>query len=358
MPKNIYARVRHYANPKNTRRLFEVTITLIATLGLAAGAYLTFIHSPLFAMLFIPPLGLFLVRCFIMQHDCSHGALFEKRSANRWLGRALSLFSFTPFEFWRWSHMMHHKSNANLDQRGIGDIFLLTVQEYRDASKFQKLLYRLSRHPAILLLLLAPLYFLAIMRFNFSYYSKSPGYKKSATHSIYLTNVALAVFYGGLCYLLGYQFILFIFLPSLLLAAVIGTWLFYVQHNFPDSYFKRETTGWDHLSASLHGSSYYKLPWILEWLTGYIGYHHIHHFNAKVPFYRLREAFLKVSELQSPKTYSIKDSITLAKLALYDETAGRFITWNQYHQTKWFYYPRMTIRLLQWVTFQTKRKAA
>lgn len=324
-------RVSDYTAPKKMRRFVEIALTLLATLGIGTAAYFVHQYSTLWSLLFIVPLGLFFVRCFIIQHDCSHGALFQKKSTNQWLGRALSLLTFTPFEFWRWNHLVHHKNNANLDQRGIGDIYMLTLQEYQDAGFFHKLLYRLSRQPLIMLLILAPIYFLGVMRFNFKYYTKVPGYKKSATHSIYLTNIALAVFYGLLCYGLGYHFVLSILFPAFLFAAAIGTWLFYVQHTFPDAYFAREDKGWDHLSASLEGSSYYKLPWILTWMTGYIGYHHIHHFNAKIPFYRLRETFAAITEFQSPKTYSLKDSLTLAKLVLYDEALGRFITWRQYH---------------------------
>lgn len=333
MQKNIYTRVSTYSRSKPLRRTIEIAVTLLSTIALVAAAYFVFMYSPMLSILFTLPLSLFMVRCFIIQHDCSHGALFKKRSHNQWLGRLMSLLTFTPFTFWRWSHMVHHKHNANLDKRGIGDIYMLTTKEYQESTKFQKCLYRLSRYPAIMLFILAPLYFLGIMRFNFNYYTKAPDYKRSATNSIYLTNIALVLFYGSLCYLLSYPFVLLVLLPAFLMAAVIGTWLFYVQHTFPDSYFERENNGWDHLTASLEGSSYYKLPWVLEWLTGYIGYHHIHHFNAKIPFYRLKEAFKNIEEFQSPKTYGLKDSIILAKLVLYDENVGRFITWKQYCQS-------------------------
>lgn len=332
MLHTLYSQAGHFNSHQKIRRFIELSLTLLATLGIAASAYLIFAHSHLLAMLLIVPFSLCAVRCFIIQHDCSHGALFASKSANRALGRALSLLTFTPFTFWRWGHLTHHKLTSNLDQRGIGDIYMLTVKEYRDASKTTKLLYRLSRHPAIFLLFLAPLYFLVILRFSFSYYKKIPSYNKAAKHSIYLTNLCLFLFYGLLFYVLGAKFMLLIYLPSFLLAAMIGTWLFYVQHNFPDSYFVRQDN-WDHVAASLEGASYYKLPWVLEWLTGYIGYHHIHHFNAKIPFYRLREAYLKTPEFQSSKTYSLKDTITLAKLALYDEKNGGFITWKQYRQS-------------------------
>lgn len=331
MHKNIYTQVIPYTKAKPNRRFVELTLTLFATAILIISAYFTFNYNVLLAIPFIILIGLFLVRCFIIQHDCSHGALFEKKLANQWLGRVLSLLTFTPFAFWKWGHLVHHRCNGNLDQRGIGDIYMLTVQEYSNARTFQKLLYWLSRHPIVMLLILAPLYFLCILRFNFKYYRKVPGYQKSATYSIYLTNISLILFYSALCYLFGYQFLVIILLPAFLLAAIIGTWLFYVQHNFPDSHFARDDK-WGHLTASLSGSSYYQLPSILEWLTGYIGYHHIHHFNPKIPFYRLREVFLEINALQSPKTYGVKDTFKLAQLFLYDENIHRFITWRQYQR--------------------------
>ena len=335
MSENIYVRARYYTSPKKMRRAFEIILTLFLTCTILVLSCFVLRYSALLSMLFIIPLGLFIARCFVIQHDCSHGSLFKKNRNNQWLGRLISLITFTPFGYWRRLHMAHHKHNSKLNHRGIGDVPMRTVKEYRNASKLEKILYRLFRNPLLLLFVIAPFYFIVIFRFYYIFHTKSPGYKRSLTLSIYLTNIALLIFYGSLCYLLGYHFLLIVLLPSLICASMIGTWLFYVQDTFHDSYFVREDNDWSHMSASFKGSSYYHLPWPLEWLTGYIGYHHIHHFNCKIPFYRLREAFNEVQDFQSPKTYGLKDSIGLAKLVLYNEEVGRFITWKQYRAMKY-----------------------
>ncbi|MFZ9035632.1 MAG: fatty acid desaturase [Francisellaceae bacterium] len=333
MSTDVHYIVKKYSAPKKYRRFFELIITIGGCIGLIIGAWMVFAFYPYYAMGFIIPLSLSFVRCFIIQHDCSHGSLFTINAMNRWLGRCISIITFTPFTFWRHNHLIHHRTSSNLDQRGTGDIRMLTTDEYIQEKWFGKLTYRLSRNPFVLFLLLAPLYFLVIMRFNFSYYYRLPGYTDVHRNSIYLTDLTLIIFYVALGLTLSFYFILLILLPAFLLAAIMGVWFFYVQHSFPNSYFARQEK-WDYKKAALEGSSYYKLPCILEWLTGYIGYHHIHHLCPKIPFYRLRETFIYNEAFQSATAYGLKDTIMLSKLVLYDEMKMQFISWHTFYANK------------------------
>ena len=323
-----------FTTQKKTRMTFEIASTIALYIALTLGASYTFHHSPWLAVLFIIPLALCAVKCFIIQHDCSHGSLFKNKKINTYFGRAMSMLTFTPYHFWRWNHLSHHRSSSNLDERGIGDIHMLTVKEYAKLSKTNKFIYRLSRNPFIFLGLLAPLYFMVIMRFILPYHKTAARYDNNVRNSVYLTDVFLILFYVTFGLLLGFKFLLCIYLPTFILSSIIGTWMFYVQHTFPDSYFV-EKKDWDYQSAAFKGSSYYKLPFVLEWATGYIGYHHIHHYSARVPFYRLKEAFHHVPEFQNPVTLTLKDTLMLMKLVVYDTDRMGFITWKEYkHMAK------------------------
>ena len=333
MSQHIYRLTKEYSTPKRCRRFFELSLTIGGCIILIIAAWVAFITYPYYAMVFILPLSFSFMRCFIIQHDCSHHSLFTRSSVNNWLGRCMSIITFTPFTFWRWNHLVHHRTSSNLDKRGTGDINMLTIEEYTKKEWFNKLSYRLLRNPFILFSLLAPIYFIIILRFNFKYYHNIQGYKNAQRNSIYLTNFILVVFYAVLCVVLGYQFLLFILLPAFLIAAMFGVWLFYVQHNFPNSYFVRQDK-WDYKKAALEGASYYRLPFILEWLTGYIGYHHIHHLCPKIPFYRLKEVFLQHEEFKTSKAYGLKDTSMLSKLVLYDEINMQFISWKTFHANK------------------------
>jgi acyl-lipid omega-6 desaturase (Delta-12 desaturase) len=260
------------------------------------------------------PAALLLVRLFAIQHDCGHGSFFASRRANDLLGRVLGVLTLTPYACWRKSHAIHHANSGNLDRRGTGDVRTLTVREYRSLSLRWRLRYRVYRHP-IVLFGLGPIFLFAI---HHRIPTVSPFRHRKIWGSILGTNAALAAIVmlvlltvGGRALLLGY-------LPMFLLAASAGTWLFYIQHQFEHTCWA-SGRDWDFHMAALKGSSFYDLPAVLHWLTGYIGFHHIHHVCSKIPNYRLRECFDENPEFREARRLTLLDSLKCARLALWDE---------------------------------------
>ena len=259
--------------------------------------------------------SLFLVRIFILQHDCGHGSFFAEKKRCTFVGRLASLFTFTPYAKWRDDHNQHHARVGKLEGRGVGDIMTWTVDEYRAATPRARLGYRLYRNPWLLFSIGAIGLFLIGHRI--------PGKttKKLAT-SVHWTTVSLVVFYGLLIWLIGWKSFLMVQLPIIWLAATMGVWLFYVQHQFADTYW-RPAEDWSIWDASLLGSSYYDLPPLLQWLTGNIGLHHIHHLNAKIPNYRLQEVQDTVPQMKNAVRLDLLTALRSLPLALWDpEAAG------------------------------------
>jgi acyl-lipid omega-6 desaturase (Delta-12 desaturase) len=282
-------------------------------------------RSCLWLMFPLAPAAVFLlVRLFAIQHDCGHGSFFASRRANDLLGRAIGLVTLTPYAFWRNSHAVHHASSGNLDRRGIGDITMLTVREYRALSRWRRLVYRAYRHP-IVLFGLGPVYLFVIKN---RIPTVSPLRHRKVWSSILGTNLALAVIVVLMVLTVGTHAFLLGYLPVILLAASIGIWLFYIQHQFEHAYWARGSN-WNFHKAALEGSSFYDLPGVLHWLTGYIGFHHIHHVCSRIPNYRLRECFNQNPEFRAAKRLTLLDSLKCLRLTLWDEERQLLVSFRQ-----------------------------
>jgi omega-6 fatty acid desaturase (delta-12 desaturase) len=275
-------------------------------------------------LLLAVPAGAMLARLFMIQHDCGHGAFFRRRAANDWLGRAISLLTFTPYEYWRRSHALHHARNGNLDHRGTGDVLTLTVGEYRALPRWRRIGYRLYRHPAVLFGF-APA-FLFILQFRLPIGLMRGGWR--TWMSTMSTNAAIAAMIVAAAFLIGIGTFLLIYLPVIIVAATIGVWLFYVQHQFEETSWDRQEA-WSFHEAALHGSSHYELPAVLQWLTANIGIHHIHHLSSRIPFYRLGTVLRDRPELRAVSRLTLRQSFRTAGLTLWDENQRRLVTFRQ-----------------------------
>ncbi|MFB4212456.1 fatty acid desaturase [Shouchella sp. JSM 1781072] len=262
------------------------------------------------------------VRIFIIFHDCTHGSFFQNPKWNRIVGNITGVLTHFPFEKWKHSHSIHHATSGNLDKRGTGDIWVMTVEEYRTATKMDRLKYRLYRNPFILFGL-GPLYlFLIENRIN-----KKDAKRKEKVNTI-LTNASIALIYAGMMMLVGWEAFLIVQIPIMYLSGAAGIWLFYVQHQFEDSYFENDNE-WDFVKAAVDGSSYYKLPKVIQWITGNIGYHHVHHLSPKVPNYNLEKTHENVKPLQTATTITLKKSLESIRFRLYDEKNQTFISFKE-----------------------------
>lgn len=269
----------------------------------------------------------FLVRLFIIQHDCSHGSFFSKRKANDWVGMVCSMLTWAPYRYWQRSHAIHHANAGNLGVRGIGDLYIMTVNEYLQKSKWDRFKYRLYRNPIILFGFVPVLLFVVLYRFPTE---DSPA-MKPAESSMYWTNLALFLFYGGLALLIGWKALLLIFAPVIFLATSVGFWFFYIQHQFEDTYFA-DPDNWDYTDAALQGSSYYKLPKILQWFSGNIGFHHIHHLSPRIPNYFLQKCHDENPMFQNPVVLTLGSSLKTIPLALWDEEQRKLISFGNFKQ--------------------------
>jgi len=312
------------------RSIGQLALNLSLFTALIAGSYICLAYGAWYgsALLAFPAAGM-LVRLFIIQHDCGHGAFFKNSKTNHAVGWALSLLSFTPYGFWRDAHNRHHANSGNLTRRGMGGVDTLTVEEFQRLSPFNKGLYKFYRHPVTLLLLGPPIYFIIIQRFPLAgpmpYSEVYHGMKGARIwKSVMLLNVMLFAFYGALSFFFGLAATLVIFIPIVALAGLIGTWLFYIQHQYEDTYWK-ENKQWDYTRAALFGSSHYALPPVLQWFTGNIGLHHIHHLSSLIPNYRLQACYDSSPDLQKLPKLTFTDSLKSARLALWDEARGRMV---------------------------------
>jgi len=264
----------------------------------------------------------FLVRMFIIFHDCGHGSFFRSKKANRIVGTILGSLVFTPYDYWHHEHAIHHRTVGNLDKRGSGDVKTLTVEEYEQLSAGKKLYYRLYRNP-IILFVIAP-FILFVIWFRFP--RKRIG--KSELRSIYVTDLIILAFCVPLILLMGWKAFLLIQLPIIYLATSAGVWLFYVQHQYEDVIWKRQED-WDYKTMALEGSSFMKFPRLLQWFSGNIGYHHIHHLSPKIPNYNLEKCHRENQMFQDIKPVTFVPSLRTLSLRLWHEKAGRLISFRQ-----------------------------
>jgi acyl-lipid omega-6 desaturase (Delta-12 desaturase) len=262
--------------------------------------------------------GGLLVRIFILFHDCCHGSFFESQRANRILGYVAGILTFTPFEDWRYAHSLHHATAGDLDRRGIGAIWTMTTEEYLAAPLLKQLRYRIYRNPFVLFGPGPALLFLFIQRFS------SKGAGKRERNSVIFTNLALLFVVGVATWTIGFQTYLWIQLPVILIAGSLGLWLFYIQHQFESVYWARHKS-WEPLRVALEGSSYFKLPKILQWFSGNIGLHHIHHVRPSIPNYNLQQCCDEIPAFQAVNPITIRTSFRLLWLSLCDEKQKKLV---------------------------------
>ena len=297
------------------RSMFQLVTTGTAFIALLAlMAVLSDGFYWLTLVLAIPAAGL-LVRLFIIQHDCGHGSFFGSRAANDILGRALSVLTLTPYYSWSQGHAIHHASTGNLDRRGRGDVETWTVADYQASGRLKKLFYRLYRNPFVMVVLGAPLNFIVLQRLPVGH-----GFRdRNSRRSILALNLALVVGFGLMFATFGVRLVLGTYLPVMIIASWVGNWLFYVQHQFERTNWERDLD-WNFHVAALSGSSYFKLPAILQWFSGNIGLHHVHHLCSRVPNYRLQACHDAAPELHRvAKVVTLRESLGCWRLALWDE---------------------------------------
>ena len=316
--------VAPYAHPDLRRSIWMLINTLVPYFALwylmirslEVGYWLTL-------LLAIPTAG-FLIRSFIIFHDCGHGSFFKSKKANEITGILTGLLLFTPYQRWKHDHAVHHATAGDLDRRGTGDVYTMTVKEYLNAPWWKRIGYRIMRNPIALLVIGPPLVFVVFQRIPV------PGMGKRELASVWWTNLAVVAMMTGWCLLIGWKAYLLVQIPVTMLATCVGVWLFYVQHNFDPTYWDHHE-GWEFVRAGLQGSSYYKLPAILQWFTGNIGFHHIHHLSAKIPNYNLAKCY-RENPLFHVRPLTIVGSLKSLYLRLYDEEQKILVGWKALRQ--------------------------
>jgi omega-6 fatty acid desaturase (delta-12 desaturase) len=311
-----------YASPELRPALLDLATSVLPFLALWVAMYLALDVSYLLVLALSIPAGGFLVRTFIVFHDCTHGSFLPSRFWNRWVGRFCGLMVFAPFRSWQHDHAVHHATAGDLDRRGQGDVPTLTVAEYRAMPLLQRTGYRLFRNPLIMFTL-GPVFAMIIKPRTISRDARS-----RLRHSVYLTDVALIATLTLLGLWLGFGKFWLVEGPTALIAGIAGVWLFYVQHQFEDVYW--ESSGdWSYADAALRGSSYLRLPKVLQYFTGNIGLHHVHHLSAHVPNYKLQAAHDDNEIFHSVPVLSMWDGLKATRLKLYDEDSRRMLTWRE-----------------------------
>ncbi len=318
--QDLAAHCERYKAPIAWRAVSQIITTTVPFFGLVIAMYLSLDVSYWLTLALAVPAGGLLVRFFIIQHDCGHGSFFASKTANDAVGRVVSILTLTPYAYWRRAHALHHASSANLDRRGIGDITTLTVEEYEALPLLQKIGYRIYRNPFFLMLIGGVLHFLVIQRLPLAVQRPS----REMTLSVLMLDAAIILVYGSLIYFLGWADFLLLVTPMILVASAAGVWLFYIQHQFEETHWSGGSE-WDRKTAAILGSSYYALPGVLNWFTGNIGLHHIHHLCSQIPNYRLQECMAARPELATINRLTIWESLKCANLALWDESSKRLV---------------------------------
>jgi omega-6 fatty acid desaturase (delta-12 desaturase) len=313
-----------YREPRHSRSIFEIAVTLVPFIALWALAWAAvyFGYWELSLLLAVPAAG-FLVRLFMIQHDCGHGSFFRYRLANDWVGRFLGVLTLTPYDDWRRAHAVHHANSGHLDRRGVGDINTLTVREFQALTVWGQLSYRVYRNPLVMFGLGAAYQFFLRHRLPI-------GSIRGSWHawtSTMATNLAIAIATATLIWFIGIGPFLLVQLPIGIFAGSVGVWLFYVQHQFEDTFWAHGRE-WNFHEASLRGSSYYDLPGILRWFTANIGVHHVHHLCSRIPYYRLPQTLRDNPNLRSIGRLTLLESFRCVRLVLWDEGRGRLVSFR------------------------------
>jgi acyl-lipid omega-6 desaturase (Delta-12 desaturase) len=309
-----------YRSPVLSRSVWQLVFSIGPFVLLWSAMWFSLQYSYWLTLLLALPAAGFLVRLFILQHDCGHGSFFKSKVANDTIGCALSLLTLVPYHRWRKVHALHHATSGDLDRRGHGDVHMLTVQEYRKLSPLGRLIYRIHRHPAILFGIGPFLYFVVLQRFAFY----EPRSWKQERASVHWTNVALLAGVALISWIVGFRQFLLIHVPVLAIGSSAGVWLFYVQHQFETGYWRKHER-WSYFDAGFAGSSYYQLPAWLQWLTANIGLHHIHHLDSQIPNYNLQECFDENPALQHVARLTLRESLSCASLKLWDEEKSEMV---------------------------------
>jgi omega-6 fatty acid desaturase (delta-12 desaturase) len=319
--ETLHREIAPFRRPSRLKSIWQLTNTLVSYVALWVAIWFVMDYSVWLTLPLILLAAGFLVRVFIIFHDCGHGSFFRSKRANRFWGVITGILTFTPYYTWRMSHARHHGTSGNLDKRGFGDVWTMTVGEYRKATLSTRIKYRLYRNPAVMFLL-GPVQFILIGN------RKTPrnaGIKDR--RSVHGTNVGILALAIGLMYLLGWKEYLFIQFSVLYIGVMGGIWLFYVQHQFEGVYWADEKE-WDFVEASIKGASYYKLPAVLRWFTGNIGYHHIHHLNPGIPNYYLPSCQKRVPILNESPTIGLFSSLKSLKYRLWDEQNRQLVSFR------------------------------
>jgi acyl-lipid omega-6 desaturase (Delta-12 desaturase) len=313
-----------YAKPRPLRSAVDFLTSVVAYLAASVAIYFALGVSVALALALAPVSASFLLRTYIVFHDCSHGSFFASRRANAWLGTLCGLLVLSPFVRWRHDHAVHHASSGDLDKRGVGDLPTLTVTEYQQRSRRGRLGYRIIRNPVVMFGL-GPVFAMII-----GPRIVARGAPHRMRNSVLRTDLALVAIAAALVVAVGLGDFILVWAPAALLAGAAGIWLFYVQHQFEDAYWQRSDC-WSYADSALRGSSFLRLPKPLQFVTGNIGYHHIHHLSVRIPNYNLQRAHEENPVFHSVPTLSLWDGLRAVRLKLWDEQRGRLVTFAQAH---------------------------
>lgn len=318
--------ISKYATADVRESLWQVAITLFFLIAGLVFAYQLMGPAPWASALLVLPLAGLLIRTFIIMHDCSHGSFLPWPKVNDAVGFVTGVLTFTPFQQWRRDHSLHHASSGDLDRRGHGDIKTLTVAEYGELTPFERLKYRLYRHPFVLFGI-GPLHMMILQRF------RAPSLATGAKQlwNVWMTNIALVALSALFALTFGWKVVFLIYFPAYYLAAAGGIYLFYVQHQFEEAYWERGQE-WDYATAAVTGSSHLQMPAILHWFTGHIGLHHVHHLGPKIPNYRLKAAHEENPVFQVAPVLTLRTAFKTLRLTLWDEASGRMIGFRELRQ--------------------------
>ncbi|WP_028544431.1 fatty acid desaturase [Paenibacillus taiwanensis] len=319
---NLKKNVAPYEQIDTKSSIKQILNTLVPLVLLWYAAYLSLSVSYWLTVPIAVVASGFVIRTFIIFHDCCHQSFFKSRRANDILGTITGVLTLVPYQQWKNSHSIHHATSSNLDKRGTGDMWVLTIEEYEAAPLYTRIAYRIYRNPVVMLGLGPIFIFLISYRFN------DKGARRKERINTYITNVSIVALYTLLIWAIGWQAFVLVQGPIFFMSGVLGIWLFYVQHQFEDSYFEHEEE-WSYVQAAVEGSSYYKLPKLLQWITGNIGFHHVHHLSPKVPNYNLEKAHNATPPLQKATTITLRTSLKSLRFRLWDEQNKTFVSFKE-----------------------------